>query len=176
MFWPLEATVAHTKTQRSSILNAIHGLLSAHTLTIRNFKYFKLTSRKLYQFFYTFWRFFIPFKASSYICHTPILFFDGAFYVIGGNGATNQNVIGKLDATTMVWSKSGELVTGRYAHNSIFDGTNILVVGGDGTFKTEKCSLLNGQITCSEQNPELFEYRYYPELFMIPANFCKNWP
>ena len=86
----------------------------------------------------------------------------------------NGKAIGKLDVATRVWSKAGELKTGRYAHNAIFDGENILVVGGDGTKRTEKCSLSNGQITCSRQSPELADYYEYPELFLVPFDFCKN--
>ena len=116
----------------------------------------------------------IPVEASSYIYRAPIVFIDGAFYVIGGYGATNRNVIGKLNTTTKIWSKSGELVTGRYGHNAIFDGTSILVVGGSRTKKTEKCLFSNEQITCSEQNPELYDYYAYPELFWVPTDFCKT--
>ena len=128
-------------------------------------------------FFISLFSSFIPIKASSHIYQAPIVFIDDAFYVIGGYGATNQKVIGKLDATSMVWSQAGELVTGRYAHNAIFDGTNILVVGGNASnIKIEKCTFSNGQISCSVQNPALSYYAYYPELFLVPTNFCKNWP
>ena len=118
----------------------------------------------------------IPVKASSSIHQAPIIFIDGAFYVIGGDGATNQNVIGKFDATTKKWSKSGELTDGRQGHNAIFDGTSILVVGGADTkaVKTEKCLFSNEQITCSEQDPALVYFCFYPELFLVPTNFCKT--
>ena len=117
---------------------------------------------------------FIPVEATSYIYRAPIVFIHGAFYVIGGYGAKNQNVIGKLDATTKIWSKSGELVQGRLGHNAIYEGSSILVVGGFYTHKTEKCIFSNAQITCSEQDPELHEYYAYPELVLVPNNFCET--
>ena len=125
-------------------------------------------------FFSNFDSMLIPVKASSYIAYAPVIYVDGAFYVIGGDGATDKNVIGRLDATTKTWSKSGELIDGRGGHNAIFDGSSILVVGGDYDRKTEKCSFSEGQITCTEQDPELVYYYLYPELFLIPANFCKS--
>ena len=91
---------------------------------------------------------YIPTIASSYTYDAPVVFIDGAFYVIGGIGSSST--IGKLDVSKRVWSRSGQLSKGRYSHNAIFDGENILIVGGMGTFMTEKCSFSNEQITCSE--------------------------
>lgn len=129
-------------------------------------------------FFFNFISTLIPVKGSSYISQAPIIFIDSAFYVIGGTHGTNEflDVVGKLDAATKVWSKSGELVWGRFGHNAIFDGSSILVVGGEyfSIGPTERCSFLNEKITCSDQEPSLYDYYAYPELFLIPENFCKN--
>ena len=76
----------------------------------------------------------------------------------------------------MIWTKAGDLVTGRDGHNSIFDGSNFLIVGGIGTFKTEKCAFSDNQVNCTVQNPELTSYSYYPELFMVSAEYCKTLP
>ena len=76
----------------------------------------------------------------------------------------------------MIWTKAGELVTGRYGHNAIYDGSTVLVVGGRGTFKTEKCTISNNQMNCNEQNPELTNYYAYPELFTVSADYCKSFP
>ena len=76
----------------------------------------------------------------------------------------------------MIWSKAGELVTGRNSHNAIYDGSTVLVVGGSSTKKTEKCTISNYQMTCTEQNPELSNYTVYPELFMVSADYCKTFP
>ena len=113
---------------------------------------------------------------NKYIAWTPIVFIDGCFFVIGGRTDVSQNdkTIGRLDATTMVWSKSGNLVNGRHGHNAIYDGSSLIVVGGSGTLKTEKCTISNDQVSCTAQNPALKDYVYYPELFFVPFDFCKT--
>ena len=78
-----------------------------------------------------------------------------------------------MDATTKIWSKVGDLNSARDGHNVIFDGAHFLVIGGYGTQKTEKCTMANGQMTCIDQNPELTNYAYYSELYMVPLNFCE---
>ena len=88
-----------------------------------------------------------------------------------GNGG---KTIGRFEAIQRVWSKSGELKRGRYGHNAIYDGSSLIVVGGEGIYKTERCEISNGQTTCTAQNPELNKYAYYPELFLVPVNFCKT--
>ena len=97
--------------------------------------------------------------------------------MIGGytSSASNSATIAKLDSTSHEWSKSGDLQVGRYAHNAVFDGSDIIVVGGSVERKTEKCSLSDGQVTCVEQAPSLSDY-YHPELFLIEEGFCKDWP
>ena len=55
----------------------------------------------------------------------------------------------------------------------IYDGSHLLVVGGEYTRETEKCSIESGSVTCTSQNPELDYYSKYPELFLVPESFCK---
>ena len=101
-----------------------------------------------------------------------------AFYVIGGwtDKSSYDSTIGKLDANSN-WSKAGELSTGRYAHAAVFDGAYLLVVGGyENDYKTEKCTFTSNGITCTEQSPSLSRYELYPELFMVPADFCTSLP
>ena len=114
----------------------------------------------------------IPNEASSYIYYAAIIYVDGAFYVFGGTPSIRA--IGKLDATTTIWSKTGYMKTSRYAHNVIFDGRHFLVIGGYGTKKTERCTIKQDEMTCVEQAPELTYYARYPELFLVPDNYCKE--
>ena len=98
--------------------------------------------------------------------------------MIGGftDKSINDLTIGKLDANSN-WSKAGELSTGRNGHAAIYDGTFLLVVGGYGNdYKTEKCSFSSSGITCTQQSPSLDEYEFYPELFLVPADYCKSLP
>ena len=76
----------------------------------------------------------------------------------------------------MIWTKAGELKNPRDEHNVVFDGSNFLVFGGSGTKKTEKCTILNNQMTCTEQTPELTNFSIYPELFLVQIDFCKTFP
>ena len=71
----------------------------------------------------------------------------------------------------------GELSVGRRVHGVIFDGTDMLVVGGltrDMEVKTEKCTISSDQVSCTGQSPSLTEYDTYPELFLVSENFCKS--
>ena len=113
--------------------------------------------------------------ANQYIIRAPIVFIRDSFYAIGGYVDGNSGkTIGRFDATRRVWSKSGELMDGREGHNAIYDGSILIVVGGDGLYKTERCEISNDQVTCTLQSPELYRYIYYPELFFVSVNFCKT--
>ena len=102
------------------------------------------------------------------------MYTNGAFFIFGGYSGGSIKGIGKLDATTKIWSKVGDLNSGRAGHNVIFDGAHFLVIGGAYERKTEKCTMANGRMTCAQQNPELNDYAFYPELYMVPINFCKE--
>ena len=85
-----------------------------------------------------------------------------------------MSTIGRLDIKTRKWTNAGSLVTGRHGHNAIHDGQFVLVVGGSRTKKTEKCSIANERVTCASQSPELTDYSYYPELFLVTEGFCEQ--
>ena len=82
----------------------------------------------------------------------------------------------KLSCTFTKGSRGTCGFGGRHAHNAIYDGSTVLVVGGNGTFKTEKCTISNNQMNCTEQNPQLSSYAYYPEMFMVSTDYCKSLP
>ena len=105
-----------------------------------------------------------------------MIYVDGAFYVFGGAPSSSvDTIIGKLDAETRVWSKAGDLNASRWGHNVIYDGRHFLVIGGKDTHMTEKCTLTNdGIMMCVDQNPKLTDYAWYPELFFVVDDFCKQ--
>ena len=86
----------------------------------------------------------------------------------------DEKTIGRLDIKTRKWTNVGSLVTGRHGHGAIFDGQYLLVIGGSGTYNTEKCSISNDQITCSSQSPVLINYAFYPEVLLVPKSYCKK--
>ena len=112
-----------------------------------------------------------PIKGSGhFIYQAPIVYVSGAFYVVGGNSNGHESSIGRIDMTTRTWTKAGNLVTGRGSHNVIYDGTYLLVIGGEGTKMSEKCSIENGQVTCTSQTPKLTNYntvQYVPYMARI---------
>ena len=109
-------------------------------------------------------------KDLNYIAYFASIYQNGAFYIFGGDG--NSNKIGRLDEVSQTWSLAGNLKSGRYGHGVIFDGSSFLVIGGDGTFKTEKCILVGTTMSCTElESPPLGNYAYYPALFLTDKNY-----
>ena len=49
---------------------------------------------------------------------------------------------------------------------------DFLVVGGEGNKLTERCKIEDGQIRCSQQQPGLNYYVYYPELVAVQDDYC----
>ena len=106
----------------------------------------------------------------------PVLYLEEAYYVFSGYGG--DAAIGRMDDSGQ-WTKAGELNQARWGHNAIFDGQNIIVVGGNnpgGNYPkdTERCRLQNDTITCTTQEPTLDVYWAHPELFLVSDEFCKG--
>ena len=121
-----------------------------------------------------------PSEANEEVYHNPMVYVDDAFYVFGGSPDEDglDTTIAKLDGD-FVWTKVGDMNQRRAGHNVIFDGNYVLVVGGEkdyslGSLPTEKCSISSGEVSCAVQRPYLHDYFFYPELFIVPPNFCKK--
>ena len=116
-------------------------------------------------------------EVERYIYVAAVLFVDGWFYVIGGVAdGKKSNTIGRLDAMKHIWASSpGSLNAARRGNSAIYDGSNFIVVGDRDTQMTEKCSLSDNKMTCIEQTPELTDY-YELALFLVPLDYCKDWP
>ena len=116
-------------------------------------------------------------KAYDYIAFAPIVYHSNAFYVFGGliDNHVNSNIIGRLDASSLTWTKAGELNYARNGHGAIYNGERIIVAGGEVSYKTESCSVNeNGVVNCIEQAPILDYYADYPEMYLIDDAFCKD--
>ena len=95
----------------------------------------------------------------------------------GKCGSDSVATIAGLKSLDHSWRRYGDLQQARRGHGAIYSSGHFLVVGGfgfDETFITEKCTLDNGEITCTKQNPDLFGYWYTPELALVPHDFCKT--
>ena len=118
-----------------------------------------------------------PYKAEDWIKVAPILFVHDSYYVIGGRHGTQaySNVIGRMDQG-MNWTQAGTLQQARRAHNAIFDGESMIIVGGNEIkdLKTEVCSFQSDKsVSCTAQEPALTDYSHYPALFLVDQSFCK---
>ena len=115
-----------------------------------------------------------PWTATNTAYKAPIIYVD-AFYVLGGQDRFGQGelkVIGRLDKNNR-WSRAGNLAKARYGHGAVFIDGFFLVVGGYQNYQTEKCSLREGAVSCTSQDPTLSYYYRYPELFLVSDSFCK---
>ena len=114
-----------------------------------------------------------------------VVYHDQHFYVFGGVSQSDTDIskIGRLD-TNLLWSVVGEMTAPRRAHNVVFNDNGFLIIGGRNTLDkendhsrpTEKCTIQNDTISCTTQAPTLTYYEYYPELFLVPETFCKDFP
>ena len=105
-----------------------------------------------------------------------MIFVGDSYYVFGGHYNDNLGptaAIRKLDAN-LVWSTVGNLYSGRAGHNVLYDGTHALVIGGAGTFETQKCSFSASGVDCNRQSPTLVQYNDYADPFhFLPSDFCQ---
>ena len=98
--------------------------------------------------------------------------------MIGGNagkaGNEYSNIIGRMDQDRQ-WTQAGTLQESRRAHNAIFDGESMIIVGGYRyALKTEVCSFQsNNSVSCIAQDPTLTDYNHFPALFLVDESFCK---
>ena len=109
-----------------------------------------------------------------------ILYHDEGFILFGGWSKPNMvKTVAKLTINDE-WIRLGELKEARQGHSVIFAQGAFLVVGGFAdfyniSFLTENCHLdIGDSITCVTQNPQLELYGFYPELFLVSANYCKT--
>ena len=89
---------------------------------------------------------------------------------------TFSNIIARFETSTRQWKKLGELNEARLGHGVIAQKGEFIVVGGDGIIdegtKTERCSLSDDSIQCTSVDPELYDYFFYPEMMLVPENYC----
>ena len=106
---------------------------------------------------------------------------------MGGNCDGNvSSLIAKYSSNK--WDRVGNLQDSRRYHRAIVNDDRIYVVGGEGTryvictlnllyqflSKTEIWSLDDNDDTVNMKlgEPSLYNYRYYPELFIVDSDFC----
>ena len=58
----------------------------------------------------------------------------------------------------------------------------LLIIGGGSRYDkyknyavfTERCRYEDGQMRCTQQQPKLLQYSFYPELLVVPKNYCDS--
>ena len=77
----------------------------------------------------------------------------------------------------MNWTQASILQQARSAHNAIFDGESMIIVGGHElkNLKTEVCSFQPDKtVSCIAREPALTDYNHFPALFLVGESFCKT--
>jgi len=109
-----------------------------------------------------------PYHSSIY--YTALVSLGDKVLVFGGNDSSSGAVSTIAQYSNDNWTKIGDLLQPRYAHNCIVFESDILIVGGSGTLSTEAWNIENKSSTAIE--PTLSNYRYYPALLHVPFEFC----
>ena len=100
-----------------------------------------------------------------------MVYHNNAFYIFGGLGGEEIEIV-QLDSAYN-WTKVDKLAASRYDHSAIFINGHFLLVGGKGQYQTEKCTLIDGEIECIQQEPELNSYKNFSKPLPISGfTFC----
>lgn len=106
---------------------------------------------------------------------------DENFFLIGGSsgsadGSDDQTRISKFSQRVKNWIEVGNLNVKRRGHAAIFDGVELVVIGGYEAHSIEHCTQSNGRFDCfiTEQVRayDFTNYVFYPELAMVDEKFC----
>ena len=107
---------------------------------------------------------------SSLQRHANIVY-NGNFFVFGGDTDKNgdySTVIAKFDVSQNRWSKLGDLVSARCAHDVILSDGYFMVLGQKAT---EKCTLSDNSMSCIQQDPTVSDHL---NLFHVAEDFCQT--
>ena len=113
----------------------------------------------------------IPINASK-LLHQAVVYAYSSYFYFGGYDGSDLSIIARLDGSSYMWSKVGQLNEGRLGHNAIHLNGFFVVVGGYGTKNTEKCEYKNDQMVCHSQSPSLNNYGWKPELMIVSLDYC----
>ena len=108
-------------------------------------------------------RWFIEMKTFSSLAARPDVLMD-------------QTRISKFSQRGKNWIQVGNLNVKRRGHAAIFDGVELVVIGGNEAHSIEHCTQSNGIFDCliTEQARayDFTNYVFYPELAIIDEEFC----
>ena len=110
---------------------------------------------------------------ASTVSETPIVYYDGGYFMFGGYGV-DDTLVARYDVTGDSWSHVGKLADGRYGHAVIRKDNDFMIVGGKGTQPTNVCRYQNSEMNCEKRDPFLWVYYLYPEVLAVDTDFCKE--
>ena len=110
---------------------------------------------------------------APYVYDYSIVALNSSFHLFGGfSPAGYSNVIASFDTVVKRWIKFGKLNQARQGHRVIIQQDEFVVVGGFPGSGTERCTSNGKVLECTVFEPDLFNYIFYPELMLVPANYC----
>ena len=86
------------------------------------------------------------------------------------NSSSKLTTIARFDPIQNNWTVLGNLNVARNSHGVIQVDNQFIVVGGSrgsGDEPTESCKLSGQSMTCTSRDPQLSNFRNYPELMLI---------
>merc|ERR1711915_590787 len=98
---------------------------------------------------------------------------EETMYLIGGKGHMNKVSLGRRSGSGISWSRGKNLLIPRDGHRSVVLGQSIFNVGGIGTFETESWEITDDAKRYRHQ-PVLDRFQYYPEIFVVDAEYCPS--
>jgi len=116
-----------------------------------------------------------PFPFCSMRIHSyGIVNRESSVFIFGGE--CDRDVSSRIAKYTLdKWEHVGNLQKERWVHRAISNGNRIFVVGGRDSQSTEIWSLDdNGNVNREIAAPQLNNYEYYPELFLVPSDYCSK--
>ena len=106
------------------------------------------------------------FHQASSISRYSIVAYEEKFWIL-------SFVFAAFDTITKEWKKFGEFNTYRHGHAVIENEGEFIVIGGN-TYgeRVKQCTLDNESIQCKLVEPELNSDWLYPELMLVPSDYC----
>ena len=115
------------------------------------------------------------FHKGLYINRYSIVTLESSFYIFGGWKGISSDVIASFSTVTKQWRKLGYLNKARYGQGVIIQQGDFIIVGGwSESLGTERCSVNGDSMQCATVEPKLEGYYYYPEMMLVPGNFCQT--
>ena len=86
-----------------------------------------------------------------------------------------REIIASLSTETKQWKKVGKLNQSRSGHSVILHQGAFVNVGGypNWLHGTERCELDGDSVICTTVDPYLAEYKFWPEMMIVPSDYCE---